>query len=71
MLLRVGEQVIELLIGAICLDVHADADLLVSGRHAVVQPEQALQVEIAGKPAGCSSARQGSRPALTDACSGR
>jgi len=46
-LLRVRKQIVELLLGAVRLDAHADADPLVAGRHAVVEPEQPLQVEVA------------------------
>lgn len=49
MLLSVREQVLEVLVRAVRLDVHTNADLLVAGRHGVVEPEQALQVEVAGE----------------------
>lgn len=39
-LLRVGEQLVELFVGAIGRDCHADADPLVTGRDRLVEPKQ-------------------------------
>mgnify|MGYP001817610389 CR=1 FL=1 len=45
-LLRIGQQVVEFFVGAIGLHVHLDVDLLVAGRDAVIETEQALKVDV-------------------------
>lgn len=45
--LREGQELIELLVRAVGLDVHLDADLLVPDRHGIVESEQPLHVDLA------------------------
>jgi AraC-like DNA-binding protein len=47
-----GEQVVELLVAAVGLDVHPDADAPVARGHAGIEAEEALEVEVALEPGG-------------------